>query len=145
VIALDSRSSYAPLAHAFLISMQRSSNDCFASPNSIDVFESTKRSFLDAGKPFAATALHYDRILGVEHVEDGHAVNRRRRVGARRWIDDVVRTHHQHDVGLFKSLVDIVHIDELVAGDARFGQIRGLSDVPWLRRSFHHRRSDSPQ
>ena len=54
---------------------------------------------VDAGEPGVHRPLQRDHRLRLIHVQNGHTVNRRRRIVAGRRVGDIVRADHQGDVG----------------------------------------------
>ena len=61
-------------------------------------------------------------LLGLVHVEDGHAVDGRGWVAARRRVGHVVGADHEGHVGALELGVDLVHLLELRVGHVRLRQ-----------------------
>ena len=64
----------------------------------------------------------YNNVLRLVDVEHRHAVDRRalRLAGGR--IEDIIRTDHDHKVGVLKVVVDPLHLEEVIVGHVRLGE-----------------------
>ena len=51
-----------------------------------------------------------------------HPVDRTASVAQGVGVDDIIRTDHEHDVGFFEVVVDILHFEHDFVGDVGFGQ-----------------------
>ena len=76
----------------------------------------------DAGVAARHPALEHDAGLRFPDFEDGHAVDRARRIVERAGIDDVVGADHDRDIGLGEVVIDLFHLDHDVVRHARFGE-----------------------
>ena len=77
---------------------------------------------LDARVARALAALDHDHVLRHVGVEDRHAVDRARLVGARDRVHHVIGADHQRHVGLGEVVVDLLEVEDLVVGNAGLGE-----------------------
>mmetsp|Transcript_21690 Transcript_21690/g.63392 ORF Transcript_21690/g.63392 Transcript_21690/m.63392 type:complete len:536 (+) Transcript_21690:104-1711(+) len=67
-------------------------------------------------------ALHHDHILGLPHVQHGHACDDRVGVLDGGRVDGVVGTDDEADVGVLEVVVDLLHLEHDVVRHARLGE-----------------------
>ena len=94
----------------------------FASPKSISVLSAKYSSFSMPAKPGIHRTLDGEHDLRLVGVDDGHAEDRAVLVEPRRRIDDVVGADDERHVAARHLGVDVVHLDQPVVGNLRFGQ-----------------------
>src|SRR6266480_2428354 len=55
-----------------------------------------EKRVVDSREPVAHAALQHDDVARTIDIENRHSVDRARRIVARGWVHNVVRTHHQY-------------------------------------------------
>src|SRR5690606_8413294 len=81
-----------------------------------------EEGIVDAGESRRQAPLDHDHRPGEIDVEDGHAGDGAGGVLASEGVDDVVRSHHEGDVGVGEVVVDVLQIEQEVVVDVRLRQ-----------------------
>ena len=81
-----------------------------------------EQGVVDASEAVAHAAFQDNDVAGPVYVEDGHAVDRTRWIVTRGRIHDVIGPDHQHDVGLRELAIHLVHLQQLIVRNVRFGE-----------------------
>src|SRR5690242_17957433 len=77
---------------------------------------------VDTRETVAHAPLEDDDVLRTVDIENRHAVDRTRRIVARGRINDIVGADDQHDIGLRKLTIHLVHLQQLIVRNVRLGE-----------------------